>query len=134
MRATTLLKCWSSRFETVGKTCSRSERKIKMEMENGQTHQTSQQKTQRPSGQVEELIRQWLFRFGIEHKEDIAPKLPLWIEAFGHMDPIVLARLFERAMRTCKFFPKISEILQPMSGAQENSEAEKAERAWNYIF
>src|SRR6266849_4143137 len=66
--------------------------------------------TQERSDSTEKLIREWLFRFGVEHKEDVAPKLPLWLEAFGGMNAPILEHLFSRALRTCKFFPKILEI------------------------
>jgi len=65
------------------------------------------------------LIKEWLFRFGIEHKEDIAPRLPLWQEAFSGMDPETLESLFKKAFRTCKFFPKISEILEPLQTSEQ---------------
>src|SRR5947208_13564749 len=70
-------------------------------------------KTQEQYGRTESLIREWLFRFGIEHKEDVAARVPLWIEAFRGMDPNVLNGLFVRAFRTLKWFPKVSEILSP---------------------
>jgi hypothetical protein len=82
----------------------------------------SQSETQERSGSTV-LIKEWLFRFGVEHKEDVAPRLPLWLEAFGEMDTTTLERLFEQALKTCKFFPKIAEILAPL----ENSPAPKAE-------
>ena len=62
----------------------------------------SPSKTPRPSDSAA-LIREWLFRFGVEHKEDVAPRLPLWLEAFGSMDAKLLERLFSRALKTCKF-------------------------------
>ena len=57
---------------------------------------------------AENLIREWLFRFGINFQRDVASYLPLWLETFGGMEPKVLRSLFERAMRTCKFFPAIA--------------------------
>jgi len=86
--------------------------------------------TQERSDSTEKLIREWLFRFGVEHKEDVAPKLPLWLEAFGGMDAAILERLFHRALRTCKFFPKVSEILEPLASAEANAAPEAAEEAW----
>ena len=80
------------------------------------------------------LIRQWLFRFSVEHKEDIAPRLPLWLEAFGGMDAAILERLFSRALRECKFFPKVSEILEPMRTVKQSATDETAERAWQRVL
>jgi hypothetical protein len=90
-------------------------------------------KTQKPSASTEGLIKQWLFRFGIEHKQDVAPRLPLWLEAFGGLEPSVLESLFKRALKTCKFFPKVSEILAPMDLAENNSEDENASLKWQQV-
>jgi hypothetical protein len=106
-----------------------------MEMENTNlVPATSQTETQKRSGRTEELIKEWLFRFGVEHKEDVAPKLPLWLEAFGGMDPEKLHKLFVRAIQTCKFFPKISEILQPCDVVATAYLDEQSERAWQKIL
>jgi hypothetical protein len=83
---------------------------------------------------MEKLIREWLFRFGVEHKEDVAPKLPLWLEAFGGMNALILEQLFSRALRTRKFFPKISEILEPLASAEANAVPEAAEEAWACVL
>src|SRR6266849_6947510 len=90
--------------------------------------------TQERSDSTEKLIREWLFRFGVEHKEDVAPKLPLWLEAFGGMDAAILEQLFHRALRTCKFFPKVSEILAPLESAEKNAAPQAAEKAWARVL
>lgn len=89
--------------------------------------------TQEPSDS-HKLIREWLFRFGVEHKEDVAPRLPLWLEQFGGIEPATLRRLFERAKRTCKFFPKIAEILEPLQGAEKKAAPAAAEEAWERVL
>jgi hypothetical protein len=89
---------------------------------------------QETSASTGKLIREWLFRFAVEHKEDIAPRLPLWLEAFGGMDAAILERLFGRALRTCKFFPKVSEILEPLASAEANAAPEAAEQAWERVL
>jgi hypothetical protein len=71
------------------------------------------------SGSTDALIKAWLFRFSIEHKEDVAPRLPLWLEAFSGMDSETLESLFKKALKTCKFFPKISEILEPLQATEQ---------------
>jgi hypothetical protein len=83
---------------------------------------------------LDALIREWLFRFGVEHKEDVAPRLPLWLEAFGAMDAAILEQLFKRAFRTCKFFPKVSEILEPLEKAEKNAAPTAAEEAWQCVL
>src|SRR5229473_1815535 len=90
--------------------------------------------TQERLDSTSQLIREWLFRFGVEHKEDVAPKLPLWLEAFGGMDAATLERLFSRALRTCKFFPKVSEILEPLASAEAKAAPEAAEEAWARVL
>jgi len=80
------------------------------------------------------LIREWLFRFGVEHEKDVAPLLPLWLEAFAGMDAQILERLFSRALRSCKFFPKVSEILEPLTSAEQNAAPSAAEEAWKRVL
>lgn len=94
----------------------------------------SQSRTQEASASTDRLIREWLFRFGVEHKEDVAPKIPLWLEAFNGMDPSTLERLFSRALRTCRFFPKVSEILEPLESAEKSAAPEAAETAWAHVL
>jgi hypothetical protein len=60
------------------------------------------------------VIREWLVRFGVVFERDIAPIIPIWEEALGEMKAATLESLFKRALKTCKFFPKISEILEPL--------------------
>jgi hypothetical protein len=91
-------------------------------------------KTQERSASTDALIREWLFRFGVEHKEDVAPRLPLWLEAFGKMEPTILERLFNRALKTCRFFPKVSEILEPLESAEKKAAPEAAEEAWQRVL
>jgi hypothetical protein len=104
-----------------------------MEMES-QLLPISQERIGQTSASTDQLIREWLFRFAVEHKEDAGPKLPLWLEAFGGMDAASLERLFSRALRTYKFFPKVSEILAPLVNAEANAAPEAAERAWARVL
>jgi hypothetical protein len=86
------------------------------------------------ASRTSQLIREWLFRFGVEHKEDIAPRLPVWLEAFGGMDARTLEILFQRAIRSCKFFPKVSEILEPMRTVKQSATDDSAQRAWERVL
>jgi len=92
----------------------------------------SQFKTQEHSAS-DALIRQWLFRFGVEHKEDVAPRLPLWLERFGGMRPEVLEPLFRKALDTCKFFPKVSDILELVEHTKGAADEEAAARKWEQV-
>lgn len=93
----------------------------------------SPSKTQKPSAS-DALIREWLFRFGVEHEKDVAPLLPLWQEAFAGMEATTLEKLFRRAMKTCKFFPKVAEILEPLASMKHTAEPLDAESAWQRVL
>lgn len=64
----------------------------------------------------------------------MAPRLPLWLEQLGGIEPATLLRLFERAMRTCKFFPKIAEILEPLKKTEEGCAPLEAQRKWERVL
>jgi hypothetical protein len=83
---------------------------------------------------LDSLIREWLVRFCTEHEKDVAPKLPLWLEAFAGMDADTLESLFKRAFRTCRFFPKVSEILEPLRKAKETAAPEAADLEWQKVL
>jgi hypothetical protein len=80
------------------------------------------------------LIRQWLLRFSIEHREDVAPRLPLWLEAFGAMDAAVLEKLFSRALKKCKFFPKVADILECVEDVKKKAGDEEAAQKWTAVL
>ena len=67
--------------------------------------------TQEHSDSTDTLIKQWLFRFAVNFEKDVAPILPLWQETFSGIDAKTLESLFKRAFTTCKFFPKVADIL-----------------------
>jgi hypothetical protein len=102
-------------------------------MEN-QLHPILRSETQKPSASTDALIREWLLRFAIEHREDVAPRLPLWLEAFGGMGPATLEPLFKKALESCKFFPKISEILEPLRTVKKAALPEEASEAWQKVL
>jgi hypothetical protein len=56
--------------------------------------------------------------------------LPLWQEAFGEIDPEILKPLFRRALKTCKFFPKVAEILAPLESVGETN----CEQEWQALL
>jgi hypothetical protein len=82
------------------------------------------------SASTDRLIKEWLFRFGIEHKEEVAPRLPLWQEAFSGIDAKTLESLFKRAFATCKFFPKIADILEPLQAVEQSD----CENEWQSLL
>lgn len=50
------------------------------------------------------------------------------------MEPRILESLFKRAMQTCKFFPKVSEILEPVRHAEETATPQAANEAWEMVL
>ena len=50
------------------------------------------------------------------------------------MQPAILESLFRRALKTCKFFPKVAEILEPLENAEKNAAPEAAEKAWQIVL
>lgn len=50
------------------------------------------------------------------------------------MDAALLDRLFTRALKVCRFFPKIAEILEPLENAEQNAAPEAAEEAWQQLL
>jgi hypothetical protein len=90
-------------------------------MENSSAQNSLATMPPRSDSRAESLIREWLFRLGVNFQRDVAPYLPLWLETFGGMEPEVLRSLFERAMRTCTFFPTVAEILAPLEAAEEGN-------------
>jgi len=94
----------------------------------------SPSKTQEDSDSASRLIREWLFRFGVNFEKDVVPVLPLWLEAFGSMDAHTLESLFRKALKTCKFFPRVADILEQVEHVQEAATSEAAEIAWKQIL
>jgi hypothetical protein len=77
------------------------------------------------------LIREWLYRFGLNFGRDVVPLLPLWLEQFGGIDPAILEELFENALRTCKFFPTIADIRGQVDKADAAGVELEAAGAWD---
>ena len=50
------------------------------------------------------------------------------------MDAPILEKLFGRALRTCKFFPKITEIMEPLASAEKKASPAAAEEAWQRVL
>jgi len=50
------------------------------------------------------------------------------------MDTQTLESLFRKALRTCKFFPKVADILEYVEHAKEAATSEAAEIAWEQVL
>ena len=88
---------------------------------------------QRSDSEAESLIREWLFRFGVNFQRDVAPYLPLWLESFGGINSELLRPMFEHAMRTCKFWPTIADILAPLETAEQGSFEDEWQALLDYV-
>lgn len=82
---------------------------------------------------TDRVIREWLFRLGLNFNREVTQLLPLWREAFGSMRPDQLIPLFERALRTCKFFPTIAEIMAPLESSQDGQCDEEWRNLLQYV-
>src|SRR5450759_3749280 len=91
----------------------------------------SQTRTGEDSASTDRLIREWLFRFGLNFGKDVVPLLPLWQEQLGGIESAILQCLFDRALRTCKFFPTIAEILGQIESANSAGLELEAAEAWD---
>ena len=92
--------------------------------------QMSSKGTRKDSVSTDQLIREWLFRFGLNFGKDVVPLLPLWQEQLGGIEPATLHCLFECALRTCKFFPTIAEILENIKRSDAALVDLEGEDAW----
>src|ERR1700736_1118801 len=90
----------------------------------------SQPTTSPDSSQTDHLIREWLFRFGLQFSKDVVPLLALWQEQLGGLEPATLQQLFEHTVRTCRFFPTIAEILEQTAKADSAGLELEAQAAW----
>lgn len=93
--------------------------------------QMSQARTGQDSASTDHLIREWLFRFGLNFGKDVVSLLPLWQEQLGGIEYATLQCLFERALQTCKFFPTIAEILGQIENANYAGLELEAAGAWD---
>jgi hypothetical protein len=50
------------------------------------------------------------------------------------MDPAILESLFRKALNSCKFFPKVSEILEPLQAVKKAALPEEASEAWQKVL
>jgi hypothetical protein len=50
------------------------------------------------------------------------------------MEPRTLESLFKKAIKTCKFFPKVSEILAPLETVKQAALPEEASEAWQRVL
>jgi hypothetical protein len=89
--------------------------------------------TQQDSASTDRLIKEWLFRFGVNFEKDVVPVLPLWLEAFGGMSTENLEPLFRRALKTCKFFPRVADILEPLNTVKQTNFEDEWQALLDYI-
>lgn len=61
----------------------------------------------------------------------------IWIRELGGIDPAILEPVLRASLRSCKFFPTIAEVLEPINAAKKCDEQMSIEDTWqrllNYI-
>lgn len=91
--------------------------------------------TQASKSSADAVVRQWLVIFGEIHRCENSPELTeIWCRALADIDPERLDRAFEKAMKTCKFFPTPADICGLIDQAESNARKIEAEAAWNRVF
>ncbi len=67
-----------------------------------------------------DAIRQFLVKAGeVYGKQITAPLVSIWIEELSGYPAETLEPLFRRALKTCKFFPALAEILEPLNTVEQ---------------
>lgn len=83
----------------------------------------------------EEAIRQFLVKAGeVYGKQLTAPLVSIWTEELVRYSPAVLAPIFRNVLRTCKFFPTIADVLEPLNKAAKRDNETTAEKAWQFTL
>jgi len=89
-----------------------------------------QKRTGKDSASTDRLIREWLFRFGLNFGKDVVSLVPLWLEQLQGVDPGTLQAICTNALRTCKFFPTIADLLGQIDKADSAGLELEAAAAW----
>ena len=85
-----------------------------------------------------QLIREWLVKFSLNANERLSDLTlqgyrQMWEEAFADLEPPVLLAAFSRTLKSCKFFPKVADILEHVERAADNSAGEGAGLKWQQV-
>jgi hypothetical protein len=107
-----------------------------MEAQKNSLATLSPPQTSKPPGlSSEEAIRQFLVKAGeVYGKQITAPLVSIWTEELSAHPPDVLGPLFRKALRTCKFFPTLADILEPLQSVKQAALPEEAGEAWQKVL
>jgi hypothetical protein len=84
------------------------------------------------------LIKDWLVKFSLNCNEplgEIASRgyQHMWEEVFAHVDYSSLKTAFAKTLRTCKFFPRVADVLEHLDHAKDNEAEEGAALKWDEV-
>jgi len=87
------------------------------------------------SSQNEELIREWMVRFGVNYRQEIdSACIALWQDELADIPSDRLEKLFREVIRMCRFFPNVADVRAQIANAEEHAFALKAEEAWQHLL
>lgn len=84
--------------------------------------------------------RLWIGKFALNAGQALKPvdlgvTEALWLEGFDDLSSDVLEAAFQKALRTCKFWPvKVADVREHVEHAQVNATEEEAARKWTQVL
>lgn len=77
------------------------------------------------------VIRQWLVTFGeLTGRQITSALVQIWIKELSNLPPGLIDRLFQRHMKTSRFFPMPGDITGQMQETKKKETSELAEIGW----
>lgn len=91
--------------------------------------------TQASKSSADAVARKWVVIFAELHSRAVSAEfVEIWSRALSDIEPELLDRACEQALKTCKFFPTPADIRTLIDEAQSNAHKIEAETAWNRVF
>ncbi len=90
-----------------------------------------------PSNNDRELISQYVLKMAIAYgAKETENRLKVYVDYLvdQKIKPVQVRVLVEKAIKECKFFPTIAEILQPLREAQEEERESEIDAAWSWFL
>jgi hypothetical protein len=80
------------------------------------------QTSKQPGIESSEVVRQFLVKAAeVYGKQITAPLVSIWIEELSGYSPNVLEPVFRHALHTCKFFPTLADVLEPLRTIEQTN-------------
>lgn len=81
------------------------------------------------------VIREFLVEAGEVFGRAITSALTaIWIRELGGIDPAILEPVLRASLRSCKFFPTIAEVLEPINAAKKCDTQTSIEDSWQRLL